>query len=197
MNTLPVPKTGEIHLLLVPRRTRDQLVAGYLSPSDLIAQLALSGPLQVLDGGNCFDAYTIARSIRRETHQLNSVLAQLHIARAFTCYQVVALLARKQAAPVPLLVLDLLATFYDENVPLKERFRLLEQAISDLKRLAALAPLVISARLTMLDCSSPHFSSPQPIQSADDDPLLSRLAQEAGYIWHFEMPQTPTQLRLL
>ena len=70
--------------------------------------------------------------------------------RAFTCYQLAALLEALETPAIaqrrelladtqgsaPLLVLDLLATFGDQGVALRERRRLLSACLSHLKRLA-------------------------------------------------------------
>jgi hypothetical protein len=50
-----------------------------------------------MDGGNRFDAHQIARYIRRQSSQLDAILGRIAIARAFTCYQMAALLAEQEA----------------------------------------------------------------------------------------------------
>jgi hypothetical protein len=111
----------------------------------LAARLALAGPALVLDGGNAFNALAITRQVRRQTANLELVLERLLVARAFTCYQMTAMLAQQPASSHPLLVLDLLATFGDESATLAERSRLLDQALADLRRLSAAAPVTVSA----------------------------------------------------
>ena len=59
---------------------------------DLAAQLAAHGPLRVLDGGNQFNVYPVARAIRRQTPDLNAALQRIVLSRAFTCYQMVVML---------------------------------------------------------------------------------------------------------
>jgi len=59
-------------------------------------------------------------------------MANIRLSRAFTCYQVLAMLEAVAAAPPhePLIVLDLLATFLDEDVELKDSQRLLTRSLS-------------------------------------------------------------------
>jgi hypothetical protein len=45
-----------------------------------------------------------------------------------------------------LFVLDLLNTFYDESIPLRDAERLLHDTIGHLKRLASLGPVIVGAR---------------------------------------------------
>lgn len=172
MLTLPAP--DQTHLLLAPRRACRGLV------NALAARLALAGPLRVLDGGNLFDLYAIARAVRRETPHLQAVVERLRIARAFTCYQAAALLDAQELAATPLLVIDLLATFYDENLPMGERLRLLDHCLARLQRLGRAAPLVVSVALP-----------------ARSDELLARLERTFRRAWRFEPHSQPVQARLL
>lgn len=110
----------------------------------LIAALALENPLMVLDANNQFDAYRVARLIRRRTANLDPVLDRVFVARAFTCYQVVALF--NQTAPLLHVVLDLLATFDDESVRPEECRRLLQLVLGRVRLLSHHAPVVISAQ---------------------------------------------------
>ena len=177
MQTLPIPLPQAFHLLLAPRRLGRELM------NTLAARLALVGPVRVLDGGNAVDPYAIARQVRRATPNVTTVLKQMHLARAFTCYQMAALLSQQEDTPVPLLALDLLATFYDENVPLDERLRLLAGCLEDLRRLSRQAPLVISA-------------TPAPANAPGDE-LLARLEAASQHTWRLEAPGCRRQPRLL
>jgi hypothetical protein len=139
MNSLPDITTGKITLLIGPDAEWEMMQA-------LTAVLALRGSVRILDSGNRFDPYQIARKIRHHTHQLDEALHRITIARAFTCHQVVALLADTTTAPTPQLVLDLLATFCDENASITEAVRLLKQLTRHLQRLSQHASIIISVR---------------------------------------------------
>ncbi len=139
MTALPEPVTGELILLIDPHAARDKMLA-------LTAVLALRGPVRVIDGGNHFDAYQVARHIRRQTPHVDEALEHIAIARASTCYQVVRLLTETAVTTAPQLAFDLLTTFYNENVTAAESQRLLHIAIDQLQRLRQQAPLVISVR---------------------------------------------------
>jgi hypothetical protein len=129
------PTTGEIILLHTP--PKEAMIA-------ITTRLALTGPVCVLDTGNHFDAYQVARLARRHTKELNKVLNRLQVARGFTCYQVVTLFEALPDAAVPHIVFDLLSTFYDENVSVNESNRLLQLVIGHLKRLRQNGPVVLS-----------------------------------------------------
>lgn len=116
---------------------------------DLTARLALAGNVEVMDGGNTFNAYKAVQALRRcaaDDAALSAarVLERVRLARAFTCYQLAALLEALETAQepagaglAPLLVLDLLATFGDQGVGLREWRRLLSVCLGRLKRLVS------------------------------------------------------------
>lgn len=175
MNLLPALYPGRLHLLLAASPARHELV------NTVIARLACGGPLRILDGGNCFQAHRIARLLRRQTPNLNEALANIHIARAFTCYQSLALLSETPALPLPLLALDLLTTFYDESVPLPERLRLLRSCLSQLHRLSRRAPVLVSAGT--------------PAQNQPNE-LITLLEDAADQVWRLETRPPLEPLRL-
>jgi hypothetical protein len=133
MNTNIEPKTGSWILLVGPRSLNATMLQA-------VARLGEHGALRVLDGGNRFNAYKVARAARGRPE----VLDRITVSRAFTCYQVLSLLGSTQAIPVPSVVLDLLNTFYDESVKAGERKRLLWACIANLKRLVRSAGGVVS-----------------------------------------------------
>ena len=120
---------------------------------ELAAWLALQGNVRVLDGGNRFNAYPVAHSVRRQHQDPRVVLERIRLSRAFTCYQVDVLLEEWPPLTHPTLVFDLLATFYDESVNLPESQRLLRQVIWRLQQLSKIAPVVVSTRLPATICA--------------------------------------------
>lgn len=170
METYPVPRTGELLLLIAPRAATDEMLR-------LAAILALQGELCVLDGGNSFDAFQVARMLRRATPRLDEALNRIQVARSFTCYQMVAMLEETPDMATPHLVLDLLATFYDESVSLDESHRLLRIVIQELNRLRRLAPVAVSVR-------------PPKTEQLDREGLLAPLKEIADTVG-LQAPQLP------
>ncbi len=120
---------------------------------ELAAWLSMQGPARVLDGGNRFNAYPVAQSIRRQHFDPRVALGRIRLSRAFTCYQVHALLTEWPAVQHPTLIFDLLATFYDESVNLPESQRLLRKVLWQLQQLSKLAPVVVSTRMPATICA--------------------------------------------
>lgn len=176
MENLPVPTTGKLLLLIAPRLFLRQALPV------LIARLSLTGPLRVLDGGNSFNLHEVARALRRSTPDVQARLERIQIARAFTCYQVVSLLAETPANGMPTLGLDLTATFYDESVHYAERKRLLRVSIATLQQLSHSGPVAVSV-------SAAHPDQP--------DEILSMLTEKATQVWRLSNPEKPMPVRLL
>jgi hypothetical protein len=180
MHTLPEPSPGHLWLVLARHAARQPML-------DMAARLAQRGVLRVLDGGNSFNAYIVARNLGRMVGggvALENALRRIHVARAFTCYQVLTLLSETPAAPYPTLVLDLLATFYDENVELYESQRLLEKCAQHLLRLSRLAPVVVSARAL------------RSRSSMQDRTVLVELLQASAHRVLYEEIGVPPELQL-
>ena len=112
----------------------------------LVAWLALRGPLEVIDAGNRLQPYRLARLLREHTPHAEVFAQRIHLRRAFTAHQVVAALETTPALPVPLVALDLLATFYDETLPLPQARVLLRRSLAHLERLRQTTPLFITVR---------------------------------------------------
>jgi hypothetical protein len=148
---LPALQVSPGPLSQVPARGLLVIAAPFAATQPMLilaARLALHGPLRVIDAGNRFNAYRVALTIRRLTAGDPAPwLRRIAIARAFTCHQVAALLEQTPTQPaVPVLVIDLLDTFYDESAPLPERRRLLRTCLSHLRALSCPAPVVASLR---------------------------------------------------
>jgi len=175
MNALTLPLANRMLVLIAPHAANTMML-------ELAARLVLAGELRVLDGGNRFNVYPLARTIWRYTAELTAALVRIQLTRAFTCYQVTAMLAGMAADNRPLLALDLLATFYDENISLEESRRLLADCIPHLRRLSRFAPVVVSTK-------------PPASLCAERAVLAETLQAAASGAWQLEAlpaPQAPT-----
>ena len=106
-------------------------------------------PVALVDGTNRFDAYFIAEFARKVTSQTRKcvtpeeLLKRIHIARAFTCYQMEATVTErlpaflKQKGATIAIIFGLLDTFYDEQAPLFEVQASIGRIITALQRLKA------------------------------------------------------------
>jgi hypothetical protein len=149
----------------------------------LLAELSLRGPVTVLDGGNRFPAYRIAREIRKRSLDVLEASNRIHLRRAFTAYQVVHLLESAPAVRHPQVLLDLPAAFQDDQITPREAERLLTLCLLHLERLSHGAPLLLCL---------------EPFIAADKAFVLERLSERADKIFSITEPAIthPTQLPL-
>jgi hypothetical protein len=148
---------------------------------DVIARLALLYPVQVIVGGNRFDAHHLARIIRRHTVQLDLVLGRIQQARPFTCFQAIKLLDGTKPT-MPLVAIDLLTTFYDENISDSESVRLVNLAVGHLQRLSQQAPVLVTLRPPAM-----------PIRAG----LIKMVQDIADQLYIYESPENSFQPPLL
>ena len=166
-----------IVLVIGPHAAQDTMI-------ELAGGLVHLGRVRVLDGGNQFNAYWLARSLRRRSPEMLPMLSRVSLARAFTCYQMETMLAESRSLAVPTIVMDLLATFFDESVALPERRRLLLRAVEHLRRLCQQSPLAVGTR--------------PPIPGTERGELFDILREAADLVWEVGLPHQaqPAQLAL-
>ncbi len=146
MDTITLPASNQLCVVIGGRLASGRLL-------EMAAHLALRGPLLLLDCGNRANPLPVVRALRRLTHDPLQALEHIQAARAFTCYQVAALFEQvsRRPGPQPILIFDLLATFYDESVSYADGRRLLEHSLGCIDRLRQSAPVLVSARPPLAD----------------------------------------------
>jgi hypothetical protein len=106
------------------------------SKTELIARLILYGPLFVVSGDEWLPSFTLSRILREQTTAIKETLGRLYTVRASTCHRLLDALASISLKGEPVLILDLLHTFYDSDIPLRVRLFKLRECCRELKRLA-------------------------------------------------------------
>jgi len=172
ITVFPMPRKGKISLVVAPRGVVQSLMS-------MLATLSQRGRVLVIDGGNCFDGYALARALRQQTHEVQPALKRIWLSRAFTCYQMVAMLAELPVDGTPVIILDMLATFLDENVNFAKRQRLLDNSLNLIRGISEGAPVAVWARTR--SSSANH----------EDRQLLTPLLESAQDIWKLQAPQIP------
>lgn len=168
MNAIIELKPQRWILLIGPRAMAASILAS-------LVRLAGRGSLSVLDCGRQFDATVVARAARGRSELAD----RIQIQRAFMCDEAANLLKRTPSGQGPILILDLLNTFYDENVQMGRRRFLLESCIQQLERLSRGPGLAVSVH-------PPHDSS-------DAIPLFERLCSVAPEVLSYETPAPLSQ----
>lgn len=168
-------------LLSLPPQSQAALLIGQHAMAEKVLQLCahicLQGGLTLLDCGNRANIYAVARLIRPHTSDPVAALGRIRLSRAFTCYQVLALLRRTTADATadPVLILDFLATFLDEDVPLADVTRLFRHSLACIRQISLKSQLVLSVRPIPTIASSRAF-------------LLEQLRQQMDSVWEESLP---------
>ena len=113
------------------------------SKTDLIAHLILKGPLFVISGDEWLPAFALPRIIRRHTTQVKAIMGRLYTVRASTCYRLLDSLSSTAPNGEPILVLELLNTFYDEDIHIRTRLIKFRDCCRELKRLSYHRPVMV------------------------------------------------------
>jgi len=147
---------GKIYLL------HGQALVFRLSLSAAAHALQSGVVLTLVDGSNRFDAYFLAEFARSATARGDGpritpeeMLERIYVSRAFTCYQMEALITERLPAfvnrsrsPV-VIVFGLLDTLYDDQAPLFEVRQSLRRIIGALEKLRAEGIAVLLASLDL------------------------------------------------
>ena len=157
--------------------------------------LLRGAPVALVDGTNRFDAYYIAEFARQVTTQTRQrvtpeeLLKRIHIARAFTCYQMEATITErlpaflKQKGASIAIIFGLLDTFYDEQAPLFEVRAGLRRVMEALRRLRASNVAVLLASMDV------------KLASKERNALFPQLMTVMDRVYHVTDPQGTKELQ--
>ena len=153
----------------------DQAVLTY-SLHAIASLLAKGEHVVFIDSANAFNPFLIAEIATRLNRQPKELLNRLHISRTFTVHQLEALITERIRAALntyasrTLIASGFLHNFYDEDVALREAWRIFRKAVAYLRALADAGTLVLVV------CPTPAVRLP------DRDRLLDTLIAAADRV---------------
>ena len=150
-------------LLLVNSRARQK-------NSELIARMILNGAFTIISGTDRLPSSSVVKYLRQRTNRPQDLFRFVPFARGETCFKFANLLEEAQPKPEPLLVFDIFCGFYDQDIKLQTRMRVLKRCIQDLERLSRFRSVVVLA---------------QHISHADDllfYPIIEEIADQILYL---------------
>ena len=111
---------------------------------ELITQLVLRGSFFVIVAGDWFvDHDDLRYAVFRYTNNFDEILDRLRLVRARTCFQLLDLLMEADNENQPVLIIDPLHHFFNEDVELRVRDQILEQCCQYIKRLSLSNPVAM------------------------------------------------------
>ena len=112
---------------------------------ELVHHFVARGEVRVIVGGNRFSLERLPIVMGEAIGKLHQALERVQISRGETCYQLLHALQKSPRKKTPLIVMDMLNSFYDEDLTEGEVSRVLEKCLLQLQRLSEEAPLLISS----------------------------------------------------
>ena len=111
---------------------------------ELITQWVLRSSFHLIAAGDWLPDHDDLRySVFRYTNAINETLDHMSLVRARTCFQLLDLLKEADKQNKPVLILDFLHHFYNEDVELFARDEILEQCCQFTKRLSLSNPVAV------------------------------------------------------
>ena len=151
-------------------------------------------PITLVDGTNRFDVYYLAEFARRQRPDPGRILEHIFVSRAFTCYQMEAVITerlpaflKKKRSPIAI-IFGLLDTFYDEQAPLFEVQASLQRIIAALRQLKQDNIAVLLASLDVR-LASPERNSLFPKLRAAMDQVYTVEEEEGRGLKILQEPQ--------
>jgi hypothetical protein len=136
-NALTLPAQDRLVAILGPRALNLEVLKA-------VAAISLKGEVRVVDAGNRFDAYLVARQVRRMTVAVNPCLERIRLVRPFTCYQFMTALEELAHACSPLIIIEIANLFLDEDVKDADSRRLFEKGMRFLQRYSRESHVVVT-----------------------------------------------------
>ena len=112
--------------------------------TDLIVRLSLRGAFQLIAVDEWLpDRNTLSRSIRRHTLRVKEVMDHPQIKRPMTCLQLKDLLMEAGIQNRPVLILNFFYHFYNADVELSLRERILKECCQYTRNISLVTPVVV------------------------------------------------------
>ncbi|HEU0292435.1 MAG TPA: hypothetical protein VFR47_06850 [Anaerolineales bacterium] len=158
------------YLLLVKTIGREREII-----TELIAQWALHGAFYLIAAGEWLPDHDDVRySVYRYTTAIDETLNSLILARPFTCFQLLDLLMEAGRQNKPVLILDFLHLFYDADIELSLRQRVLDQCCHYTKRLSSSGLVAVLVPTMSVEAYRRFF----PVLAAVADEILETGKQQ-------------------
>ena len=165
----------------------DHAVLGY-SLRAIASLLARGEHVVFIDSANAFNPFLIAEVATRLNRRPEELLECIHVSRTFTVHQLEALIAERASSALKahasrvLIASGFLDNLYDEDVELREAWRVFRKAMTHLRALAD------SGALVLVVCPAPaaRGEPSRTMRLRDRDGMLDALIAEADKVVKLE-----------
>lgn len=150
---------------------------------EFIDRLGMRGAVQVIVGGNRISFDHLPLILGEQVGNIYNILDRILVSRAETCYQMKDVLAALEPSPVPIVITDMLESFYEEDLTPQEVTLLLQKCVKRIHQLSETAPVLISANG---DPSRPNLL--ELIEQNSDERFYFQLFDEGEPITQATLP---------
>jgi hypothetical protein len=112
---------------------------------EFVHRLGMRGLVQVIVGSNRISFEHLSLILGERIGHVYEIMDRILVSRAETCYQMKDVLTALEPSPNPIVITNMLSSFYDENLTLNEVTLLLQKCIQRVHQLCEFAPVLISA----------------------------------------------------
>jgi hypothetical protein len=135
----PLANAGEVYLFQGENRGLSATM------HEFISKFARSGPVYVVVGDNRISFDQLPRSLGEDIGHTYEIMDRIWVSRAETCYQTKDVLSALDPCGAPLVILDMLESFYEEDLSISEVTLTLRSCMERIHQLSEASPVVISA----------------------------------------------------
>src|SRR3972149_7542518 len=136
---VPLAEPGSIYLFQGERNVLRSAM------QELVDRFAMQEAVQVIVGGNWISFDGLPLLLGERAGSLYEILDNISVSRAETCYQMVDTLQTLQPSAAPLIITDMLTSFYEKDLTEQEVGMLLKKCLDRIKYLSLFAPVLTDA----------------------------------------------------
>jgi hypothetical protein len=136
---VPQAEPGSIYLLQGERKVLRSVM------QELVDRFAMQEPVQVIVGGNWISFDGLPMLLGEQAGSLYEIIDHISVSRAETCYQMLDTLLAIEPSPTPLIITDMLASFYEEDLTEQEVGTQLKKCLERINHLSQFAPVLVDA----------------------------------------------------
>lgn len=137
---VPLARAGSVYLFQGERGTLRAAM------QELVDHFGIQGFVQVIVGGNRIAFDHLPLLLGEQIGSVYAIMDRILVSRAETCYQMQDVLAALEPGSAPIVIIDMLESFYEEDLTVQEVTLLLQKCLRRIQELSKTAPILIGSR---------------------------------------------------
>lgn len=138
-NLVPLAHQGSIYLF----QGENKIL--FTAMQELVFRFAMQGEVKVVVGANRISFDRLPLILGDRAGEVYEIMDRILISRAETCFQMQDVLAYLEPDPSPIVITDMLESFYEKDLSINEVSLLLKKCVRRIHQLSETAPVLISA----------------------------------------------------